>query len=459
MSLHKSMFATLQKALKSGIRQFVDHPQLWFTVVVAVSILFSYLYLADRFITIAQDAQDRLINVRVGALQDAFVPLAELLYIDDPDTLREHMANLQDLNPTITDFFVAEKKDDSWFVLISTKEEEENTQLRGFNLVLSLATTNPIHSFTIEEVRSGERFFRSARTFSSSSPDKPVILVTRQTLSQADKEIADSIRGGMIVLVVVLLFLLLLFFRHARIIDYTVLYKKLKEVDAMKDDFVSMASHELRAPLSAIRGYGEMLSDTKEVTTDDGKKFLHRIDISAKQLDELISDILDVARLQQGRLEFDNKVIDPTSTINTVAENMRFRAEEKGLDIKLELQAGLKVSVDAKRLQQVVVNLVSNAIKYTPKGEITLKTSVDGSLFVLRVSDTGLGMSSKVQDSLFGKFYRSDSEDVRAQKGAGLGLWITKQIIENMKGTIQVESIEGVGSHFIVRFPLVTEKG
>ncbi len=452
------MFATLQKALKSGMRQFIDHPQLWLTVVVAVSILFSYLYLADRFITIAQDAQDRLINVRVGALQDAFVPLAELLYVDSPDTLREHMANLQDLNATITDFFIAEKRGDEWFILISTNEEEERTQLRGFNLVLSLATTNPIHSFTIEEVRSGERFFRSARTFSGASLDKPVVLVTRQTLSQADKEIADSIRGGMIVLVAVLLFLLLLFFRHARIIDYTVLYKKLKEVDAMKDDFVSMASHELRAPLSAIRGYGEMLSDTKEITTDEGKKFLSRIDISAKQLDELISDILDVARLQQGRLEFDNKIMDPNSVITVAAESMRFRAEEKGLEIIFELQNGLHITADEKRLQQVVVNLVSNAIKYTPEGAVTLKTSVDGSLFVLRVSDTGLGMSSKVQDNLFGKFYRSDSEDVRAQKGAGLGLWITKQIVENMKGTIQVESIEGVGSHFIVRFPLITKQ-
>ena len=444
----------LRKALRSGVRQFVDHPQLWLTVIVAVSIFFSYLYLADRFITIAQDAQDRLINVRVGALQDAFVPLAQILYLNDNDTLRQHMADMQVLNPTITDFFVAEKRDDSWFIILATKEENELTELRGFNLVLSLATTDPTHSFTVEEVKSGERFFRSARALSEFSPDKSVVLVTRQTLSQADKQIAESIRGGMIVLIIVLLFLLLLFFRHARIIDYTVLYKKLKEVDTMKDDFVSMASHELRAPLSAIRGYGEMLKDTHEISSEDGKKFLERIDISAKQLDELIADILDVARLQQGRLEFDNKVMDPSSVINTATESMRFRAEEKKLTIKLQLRGGLAISVDGKRLQQIIINLISNAIKYTKEGSITVKTSVDGNLFVLRVSDTGLGMSSQVQSSLFGKFYRSDSQDVRDQKGAGLGLWITKQIIEEMKGTIQVESIEGVGSHFIVRFPI-----
>lgn len=443
-----------RQALKNGIRQFTDHPQLWLTVIVAVAIVVSYIYLANRFITIAQDAQDRLINVRVGSLQDALVPLAEILYIGNKTALRSHMGEMQELNPTITDFYIVEGSGSDWFIQVSTNEAEEHTNLVGFGPILSLAVANPSRSFTIEEIRTGERFFRSARAIPGVDSGEFVVMVTRQTLSQADKQIADSIRGGMIVLVVVLLFLLLLFFRHARIIDYSVLYKKLKEVDQMKDDFVSMASHELRAPLSAIRGYGEMLQDSKEVTSKDGNMFLDRISVSAKQLDELIVDILDVSKLQQGRLEFNNKELDPAKIITDAAESLRFRAEEKGLELKLEVEKGAEISADENRLRQVVINLVSNAIKYTPKGSITVGGKRDGNLFVLRVSDTGLGMSAEVREQLFAKFYRAEDDDVRKEQGVGLGLWITKQIIEKMRGTVSVESIEGVGSHFIVRFPI-----
>lgn len=451
------MAFSLKTTLKSGIRQFVDHPQLWLTVVVAISIFTSYLYITNKFVTIAQEAQDSLINVRVGAMHDAFAPLASELLREHPERLRNYMRDIAELNATMTDFFIAEQQGGTWQVVLSLDESEELTRIFGYDLILALANADPAHSYTTEEVRGGDRFFRTARALTGVPGTDGVVAVARNTLSAADKEIASNIRNGMIALVLILLFLLLLFFRHARIIDYTVLYRRLKEVDQMKDDFVSMASHELRAPLTAVRGYVELLNDSKEVASEKGKELLSRIDTSAESLDELIGSILDVSRIEQGRLSFEARTVRPADIITPAVETLAHAAAQKKLEVTVDMQSTRTISADPDRLRQVVLNLVSNAIKYTPKGTVAVRTYDEGDMFVLRVSDSGVGMSAAQQSQLFNKFYRVDNAESRKQRGTGLGLWITKQIVEHMHGSITVESIEGVGSHFIVRFPLVPE--
>lgn len=446
-----------KETIKKGFKQFVDHPQLWLTVLVTVSIFVSYIYIANRFINIARDAQDELVNVRVGALHDAFAPLAGVL-LTEPDLLRKHMGDIVDVNPTITDFFVVERAgaggagQKGWRVDVSIDQGLENTDLLGYDISLALAQSNPGNSFTVEEVRAGERYFRTSRAIVGEDGIVEAVAVTRQAMSAADKRIGSNIQKSVFVLLVILLFLLLLFFRHARIIDYTVLYKKLKEIDSMKDDFISMASHELRTPLTSIRGYADMLKTSGEVASADGQKSLDRIDVSAKQLDQLIADILDVSKLEQGRLEINIENVNTTGVIADVCDSLRIPAEGKGLELVMELETVANANVDPERLRQVVVNLVGNAIKYTQEGKVTVSSKVGGDMLEIRVSDTGLGMTAEEQKELFGKFWRAEGEDVRKQKGTGLGLWITKQLVEQMGGTIAVESIKGVGSHFVVRF-------
>ncbi len=439
--------------IKRGLAQFKDHPQLWLTVLVTVSIFFSYIYIANRFINIAIDAQDELVNVRVGALHDAFAPLAGVLF-EEKDVLREHMNKIADINSTITNFFIASRANASanrWEVLLALDKKMEHTDLIGYDISLSLAEANPGNSFTVEEVRSGQRFFRTSRAIVSEAGEVVAVAVTRQAMSVADKRIGESIRKSVVVLLLVLLFLLLLFFRHARIIDYTVLYKKLKDVDAMKDDFVSMASHELRTPLTSIRGYADILKTSGEVTTEQGKKSLTRIDISAQELDHLIADILDVSRIEQGRMEFVLEEINSTGVVAKVCDSMRLQIENKGLALEMSLEPIANVNADPNRLRQIMINLVGNAAKYTPSGKISVSSKIENDYVVIRVSDTGLGMSAEELKSLFKKFWRASDKEVRKQKGTGLGMWITKQLVEQMGGSISVESIKGVGSHFIVR--------
>ncbi len=444
---------SFKNTIKNNIKNFIEHPQLWLTVLVTVAIFFSYIYIANRFINIARDAQDELVNIRIGALHDAFVPLAGVLF-DEQEVLRKHMKNIASINPTITDFFIVEHDDPAglWNISVATDEDSEDTSLLGYDRSLELAEARPGNSFTVEEIRSGERYFRTSRAIINDQGTVEAVVVTRQAMSATDKRIENDIQKSVFVLLLVLLFLLLLFFRHARIIDYAILYKKLKEVDSMKDDFISMASHELRTPLTSIRGYADILKTDAEITSPDVRKLLDRIDISAKQLDQLIADILDVSRLEQGRLEINMHKVNTTGIIASVCDSLRAPAESKGLKMVLNLETVAKVNVDEKRLRQIVTNLLGNAIKYTHQGKITVSTRVDGGVFELRISDTGIGMTADEQKELFGKFWRASGDDVRKQKGTGLGLWITKQLVEQMGGKISVDSIKGAGSDFVVRF-------
>ncbi len=447
------------KTFKFGLRQFVEHPQLWLTVLVTVSIFFSYLYIANRFITIAKNAQEELVNVRVGALQDAFAPLASILF-NKKEVLREHIHEIANLNPTIQNFFIVKKDASSnrWKIITALDKKKEGTDLLEYNLILDLASAKPGNSFTRELQIGDDRFFETARAIVNNNGELLGVAVTRQSMSEADKKISQDIQKSILVLLIILLFLLLLFFRHARIIDYTVLYKKLKEIDKMKDDFVSMASHELRTPLTAIRGYVDILKGQNEVTSEIGSKALGRIDISAQELDQLIADILDVSRIEQGRLSYKMEKINPKDVLQRVIDSLTRPAEEKGLKLNLKIEDGLFVFVDPGRLRQVLVNIVGNAVKYTPKGKIDVSMKRVGNEVVFKVSDTGLGMSAEDLSHLFEKFWRSGDSAVRKQKGTGLGMWITKQIVEEMGGVIDVQSIKNVGTHFTVKFPIAKSK-
>ena len=434
----------------------VEHPQIWFTMFVSFAIVGSFLYVSTRFLNIAYEAQSELANVRIGAIQDAFAPLAGELW-NDPEKLRAYMREIADINPTITLFSVAQKQDTGWHVILSIDPRYEGTNIIGDDFFLNLAVTDPSRSFTVQTVDGSERRFRTARAILA--PDKTILGVatTEQTLSAADQNLARSIQSGIIALVVILALLLFLFFRHARIIDYTELYRKLQEVDHLKDDFISMASHELRTPLTAIRGYAELARG--DLPPDKRVQALQRIDISAKALDALIADMLDVTRIEQGRMSFEEQDLDPTSLLEETITFMEPLARDKKLELGKTLANSALVHVDPTRFKQIATNLIGNAIKYTDKGSVSVETKIIKDKWILRVSDTGFGMSAETREHLFEKFYRASNKETRAKTGTGLGLWITKQLIERMHGEISVESIEGVGSHFVVTFPLVTAPG
>lgn len=457
----KFNFSSFQK----GIEKIKSNPQLVYTILVAVVITGAFVFMAQTFIGIANSAQERLINVRMGSLQDAFVSFAGDNF-NDTDYLNKKISDIIHNNETILNFRIVTRKAPNienqqenpvqYNIIASNSVKEINDTDPDAGFLYLLASSDPSNSITIQFERDGERLFNTARAITDTSGNVLGVIMTTQTLSQADKAIENSIVNSIILLVVILVFIMFLFLRHSKIIDYTILYKKLKEVDQLKDDFMSMASHELRTPLAIIRGYIEFIEGVPDLSKE-AKDYASKIDASAKDLDLLVNDMLDVNRIQQGRMSFKFEKINPTELLEAVISSFMITAKNKNLALSFEtreVDRNVKINVDQDRLKQVLVNLIGNAIKYTEKGEVKVRQYVEDKKLYIRVSDTGFGISAEEQKKLFEKFYRIRTKETENIRGTGLGLWITAEIVKEMKGFIFVESIKGVGSHFIISFPL-----
>ncbi|TSC75638.1 MAG: two-component sensor histidine kinase [Parcubacteria group bacterium Gr01-1014_31] len=270
-----------------------------------------------------------------------------------------------------------------------------------------------------------------------------------------DEQAAASWRSAVIGLTFTVLLTVLFLAAATRLWSYATLYRKIKEVDQMKDEFISIASHELRTPITAIRGYVSMAIDGDFGSVPEKLRTgLERINGAGKRLGDLVEDLLNVSRIEQGRLSVSFQPLDLGEVTGGVIEELRPTAVQKQLTCEYVAPTSpVKVMADPDRLKQVLFNLVGNAIKYTPKGSVTVTVSLQEHGGCVRVKDTGLGISAADQARLFTKFYRVASDQTRAISGTGLGLWITRQLVSLMRGEITLESIEGTGTQVTVVLP------
>lgn len=452
------MIDFIKSGFRRGIKQVQDNPQLVWTLLTAIVIFFGFLYASNNFLLIARDAQDRLINVRVGSMHDVLKEFAPS-YLNQPDKLSEILKSIAQDNETIREFRVVLFQDNERVIISSIDEKEIGTTDKGNDFLYDLASVKMDHSLTIEATLDEERVFKTVRAIVK---DENVIgaIYTSQSLSMADKMINQGISSGIIILIIVLILVMTLFFRHAKIIDYTVLYRRLEEINRIKDNFISIATHELRTPLTVVRGYIDLLKSSKKLRPDD-QKLLNNIDMHSKRLSLLIDDILSVPKIEQGKMEFSWETFNPEFEIRDVVESLHHSAKEKGLNLTYQIKDSAPILADKNKIRQILINIIGNAVKYTKRGEIKAEVSVQENKVSIRVSDTGVGMSAEEQRGLFQKFYRVRSKETRDVIGTGLGLWITAKLVKSMKGSISVESIKGVGTHFVISFPVAktNEKG
>jgi signal transduction histidine kinase len=228
---------------------------------------------------------------------------------------------------------------------------------------------------------------------------------------------------------------------------------QLVELDRLKDEFVSSVSHELRTPLTSISGYVELMLE--ETTDAETRQHLGIVDRNAERLLALVSDLLFAARLQDGRLELQRDEVDLAHLAAQSVESARPRAELGSVALHAELEPVPLVRGEAARLAQLLDNLVSNAIKFTPSGgDVVVKVTPGDGFACIQVSDTGIGIPDAERERLFERFFRSQSALERQIQGTGLGLYISKAIVDAHGGRIGVQSAEGEGTTFIVELPV-----
>ena len=232
-----------------------------------------------------------------------------------------------------------------------------------------------------------------------------------------------------------------------------------RELDKIKTDFISVVSHELRTPLTSIKGYTDLLlSGAAGEMPALQHEFLSIIQTSTTRLTNLINDILDISRIESGRIDIRHEPVDYRQIVSDTLRLMRTTADEKEIHLEADLPASMPpVCGDADKVTQVLTNLVGNAIKYTPVGgRVNVRLEVAGDASVTTcVSDTGIGISPDDQKRLFQKFFRADNSSTREAGGTGLGLVIAKTIVELMGGAIWVDSEPGRGSRFSFTLPLL----
>ena len=236
--------------------------------------------------------------------------------------------------------------------------------------------------------------------------------------------------------------------------------RQLEVASQHKSQFLANMSHELRTPLNAILGYTELIADgAYGEPSEKMLEVLKRLEINGKHLLGLINDVLDLSKIEAGQLELELSDYSLEDIAQVVRSTLEPLAADKKLAFKVEMPARLPPGHgDGRRLTQVLINLVGNAIKFTDAGEVAIKAEANNGAFYVSVRDTGPGISAADQAKLFQEFQQADNAITKKKGGTGLGLAISKRIIEMHGGRIWVESQPGQGSTFAFTLPVTVER-
>jgi len=294
-------------------------------------------------------------------------------------------------------------------------------------------TSNPIHRSLTEVIRNHQlveawRRCQQTRELQSESVEVPMRHQFLQLVV-----IPDSHSSGSLLLVQ----------------DLT----RIRRLETVRRDFVSNLSHELRTPLASLKALAETLQDGALDDPPAAWRFIDQIQIEVDALTQMVTELLELSRIESGRLALDLKPVAACDLLDSSSKRMQLQAERAGLTLRVECADGLpNVNIDAQRLEQVLVNLIHNAVKFTRQGgEIILEAEAGDGLVRFAVRDSGIGIPAEDVARIFERFYRVDKS--RTGSGTGLGLSIAKHIVEAHGGKIWAESVEGRGSTFYFSIP------
>lgn len=437
--------------------QFIKkYPAILYSIFLIIFIPFLLYYTAFFSGDIFQKNIDSNLQTKALLAENIFNVFAKD-FIEKPEILEEKIKEIIQQNPEIKNLRIFREENGEFRIIISQNPNEKGKTLNDPSLSLSWSQNQSIANLVFT---GGERFWKVTSPIVDRKGGKKLGVISFDlSLKESDTTFKRSLYIFYTVILLSIVLTIFLILQHARLFSFVALSKKLQEIDKAKDEFIRMATHELLAPVVNIKNYiGVLREEIQPSVGEDQKKFLSVIEISVQNLHNLIQDILEVSRIEQGRLDFTKSKINPEEILEKCYQELEPKAKEKGLNLIFKKsERDFYIMANPNRLHQIFFNLIENAIKYTFHGEISLETKIDSinKKCYINISDTGIGISAENQKRLFEKFFRVKSKETAEIPGTGLGLWIAKELTEKMGGKIYVESILGKGSRFSVVFPLL----
>jgi PAS domain S-box-containing protein len=235
--------------------------------------------------------------------------------------------------------------------------------------------------------------------------------------------------------------------------------REVERANRLKSEFLASMSHELRTPLHTIIGFSELLAEELEGPLNEKqKRFMSHIHQDSLHLLELINEVLDLSKIEAGRLELRLETFDMIAAVDEALSSAKALGAQKSIAIESRVPAGISLYADRLRIKEVLYNLLSNAVKFTPDGgKIRIEATLEPASITISIIDTGIGIAADEHESVFNKFYQVGSTTKGVREGTGLGLAITKRLVEQHGGKIWVESEPGKGSRFSFTLPLTAQ--
>jgi signal transduction histidine kinase len=442
----------MKQAFLKAIDFIRQNPSMIFSLILVVIIPTAFFINTYSITSRFEENIDKITQTNAITIENVINAFSDQ-QLEDAAVVQKMLERIAKENENIIDLAILKPNNQTDMFQIVASSDESAAGQETEDIQTALAWKQPEGIAMLSENEKG-RYWKVIKSINDANGTKYALISLSFSLADSDKLIDSTINRAYVILALTILVVILFVSNQARLFGYALTLTKLKEIDQMKDDFISMASHDLRSPLAAIKGYLEFLKDKPAVVQDEeSNHYVTNISLSVDRLGNLVNDMLEVSRLEGNRIPITITAFDPAALIKQSVEELRSQAVIKKLELKFENGTDSALSADAERLKQVMINLIGNAIKYTFSGSVKISTQTKNKEYLITVADTGMGISSENQANLFKKFYRVKNEKTKDIIGTGLGLWITQELIRRMNGYLTVESIEGVGSHFTVHLP------
>lgn len=443
------MISTVLRALEQGLSVMRLNSRLLLVGVLVFVFPLLFVWVTQSFFSAAYNNINTAEKQRVAMMQDTLATIIKQNNKEDAVTqslIDEYTTN----NNDIVKIRIVDKVNDEFIIIQANSPDLVGTVEVSDDLYRGLPLSGSQGSFIFETVINGSRVWQVLR--SVSLDDNDLYIFSEHSFGVVDSVMSARRQQSYFGLTGIFLFLIALAYWLNKQVSWEKNHNLLQKQLEARDSFSNMIAHEFRSPLTAIKGYASFLEESKTLEPED-RRFANNIKISAERLVVMVSDFLEVARLQSGKLSIKTTSVELDKVIQQVVIDLQIMATSKGLSLVFKKNESLVVcNTDADRMTQVLTNIITNAIKYTEEGAVEIECVDLHNEVVIRVKDTGSGISAADQQKLFAPFTRVGSADSSNVTGSGLGMWITRQLVDLLGGTIGVESIEGVGTHIVLRF-------